>query len=181
MLQITSSKFGWAKLSDGTRLSYRVAILTVKTVPGTESRPIGPLFRVGTIAHVTVEYCPEELREKVKDKPPFKLEPSVLTNSELWEVVEVLEYEPARETCLYQARDGRVYSITTEIEPTIVARTLHFRDEYGNPVYFVRWARKDTVKLAGERLLREYLLSGSGHTGSSVQALPPPLQRQEDQ
>ncbi len=147
MLEVVCSRFGWAKLSDGTRLGYRVVIVSVRALPDTEDRPIGPEFRIGIVTPVFIEECPEELKDRVKDKPLFTRKPEVLMNPNLWETVDVVESESTVETCLYYARNGRVYSITIEVEPTIVVRTLQFRDEDGNPVYLVRWARKEVVKL----------------------------------
>ena len=62
-------------------------------------------------------------------------------------IIEIVEASPASETCEYVANDGRTYLIEVEVEPTIAARTLMYRDDRGNPIYLIRWSSKISVKV----------------------------------
>ena len=143
MFKVTASHPGHVKLSDGCRLGIRVAMIELREH---ELLPTGPQFVVGVAVRVYVDSCPENVRKLVEGKP-VGLEKNAIRRLEIWELVDIEEADIAFEECEYEASDGRTYVIRVEVEPTIVARTLEYRDSLGNPVYFVRWARKDVVRV----------------------------------
>jgi len=143
VFRVTSTHSGRARLSDGCRLGFRVAIVELREH---EILPTGPQFLVGVAVRVYVESCPDSVRKLVEGKPAG-LTQDAIRRLDIWELVDLEEVEPAFEECEYKASDGRTYTIHVELEPTIAARTLEYRDPFGNPVYFVRWARKDAVRV----------------------------------
>jgi len=145
--RILRSNLGYAKLSDGALLGLRVAIFDVKEF---ESLPTGPRFLVGNVVQVSVLECPNEVKELVKSKP-IGLPGDALRRLEIWELLDITESAPATEECEYCAHDGRTYLIIVEVEPTIVARTLEYRDEFGNPIYHVRWSQRQVIRVKRSR------------------------------
>ncbi len=63
------------------------------------------------------------MRELVKDKP-VGLPNDAVKRLDVWELVDIVEVEPAFEEYEYTARDGRTYIVHVEVEPTIVVRAL---------------------------------------------------------
>ncbi|MCD6094992.1 MAG: hypothetical protein J7J99_00330 [Thermoprotei archaeon] len=143
MFHVVSSDVGYAKLSDGCVLSIRVAIVEIREG---KVLPTGPEFFIGVAVRVYVASCPKDIKKLVKDKPQEFTE-DTLKRLDIWELVDIEDVQPAFEECEYRASDGRTYVIRVEIEPTIVARTLEYKDSFGNPVYYVRWSRKDIIKV----------------------------------
>ncbi len=86
------------------------------------------------------------MRELVKDKP-VGLPNDVVKRLDIWEFVNIVEVEPALEECEYTARDRRTYIVHTEVEPTSVARTLEYRDQFGSPIYLIKCSRKDIIRV----------------------------------
>ncbi len=134
------SKFGVLKLKDGTVLHVRVSLYNILEVGYT---PVGPEVAYGMHVAVWVESSPEELRKKVADKPYGPMPSSLLSDKSKWEVVEVESSEEAFEEVEFTSRfDGGRYRLRLEIHPYLVARTLEWRDDRGNPVYWIRWWTK---------------------------------------
>ena len=135
--EVTSSKLGYIKLSDATEIAMRVSIVDIEEG---ELKPVGPDLRVGLQVSFVVKKVPEELKRLVRDKPLPPSDGSHLRDLDKWEIVKILEKDNAVEECLYRARDGKAYKVSVEVEVTVVARTLEYRDRYGNPVYHLRWS-----------------------------------------
>lgn len=142
MFEIKHSVLGKVKLSDNSELSIRVAIVNVKE---SGMSPVGPDFLISAITRVSVSFCPDEIKGLVRDKPV--LPSDAIKRPEEWEIIDIVDASKACEECIYKACDGRRYLIRVEVKPTIVARTLKYRDDFGNPIYYVRWARRDIVEL----------------------------------
>jgi len=140
------SKFGYAKLSDGTTISIRAIIIDINEVSLT---PVGPDLGIAYNVMVSVR-SPSDLRERVKEKPLPPSDGSHLSRLDIWEIVDIIESKGAVEECLYNAKNGKSYIVLLEIEPTIVARTLEYRDHMGNPIYYIRWSSRVVTKLKGE-------------------------------
>jgi len=95
--------------------------------------PVGP--DLGIVCNVMVSVrSPSDLCEQDKKKPLPPPDGSHLSRLNIWEIVDIVESKSAIEECIYKAEDGRSYAILLEIEPTIVARTLEYRDQVGNPI-----------------------------------------------
>ena len=132
---------GYIKLSDGTELILRVIIGVIDEL---ERTPTGLSLGVGHRVIISA-FAPKELKEKVKDKPqPVGREHQ--DRLDIWDEVKVLESRNAIEEVLYTGSDGKKYRVLVEIEPTIVSRTLEYRDERGNPIYSVRWGTRTLVR-----------------------------------
>jgi len=145
-IRVVRSEFGYARLSDGTTISIRAIVLDVNEVSLT---PVGP--DLGIVYNVMVSVrSPSDLRERVKGKPLPPSDGSHLSRLNIWEIVDIVESKSAIEECVYEAEDGRSYTILLEIEPTIVARTLEYRDQAGNPLYHVRWSSRVITRLRGK-------------------------------
>lgn len=93
-----------------------------------------------------VAESPQELKQRVASKPTVPQDNSHLAQ-EIWESQRISESKPAFEEVSYKASDGVDYLIKVEAEPTIVKRTLEYRDDSGNPVYAVRYYQKNSVAL----------------------------------
>ena len=141
---VAASKVGSIKLSDGSIIIVRV---TVTDIVEKEVKPVGPDFGVSFQVSFTVK-SPEELRQIVKSKPLPPADGSHISNLKIWDIVEIVEKSNAAEECLYKAKDGRMYKVSVEVEVTIVARTLEYRDASGNPIYYLRWVPYVKVSLA---------------------------------
>jgi len=142
-IKIDRSKIGYTKLADDTIILIRVAIFDIKEG---ELKPTGPDFRIGYNVSISAE-ATQSLKNKVKEKPFPPPDGSHIKNLEIWEIIDIIEHDIAREEGIYKAKDNRIYRIIVEIEPTIVARTLEYKDPLGNPIYYVRWSPKIVVKL----------------------------------
>jgi len=141
LYEIVESAPGYIIVEDGTLIVVRVIIGFIEEVGET---PTGPNFR---IAHRVFLYAdaPKELKDQMASKP-FPTG-DFLKDKEIWKIVKIKGKKAAYEECLYEASDGRKYRIRLEIEPAIVARTLHYRDVRNNPIYNVRWSIKQSVSL----------------------------------
>ncbi|MCE4629291.1 MAG: hypothetical protein F7C82_03335, partial [Desulfurococcales archaeon] len=120
---------------------------TITNIQEGSLRPTGPDLRIGFNTSFTVN-SPRELRDQVKDKPLPPRDGSHVSRLDIWEIVDVVREEKAYELALYDASDGREYEIHVQIEVTAVARTLEYRDQEGNPIYFIRWSPCIRVRLA---------------------------------
>ena len=89
------------------------------------------------VADVTVESLPEELKEKVRDRPVYY--PGQEPPRDGWELVEIRGQEPAViETTVNTSRG--VFSVKVVAEVVMVARNLNYRTPAGEPIYAVSWA-----------------------------------------
>jgi len=140
---IARSKIGYIKLSDETMISLRVVIVDIRE--GMQ-KPVGPDLH---IAHTTLIKAdsPQSLKEKVREKPLPPPTNIHLQNLEIWEIVDIIESENAFDECKYTATNGHTYRAIVEIEPTIAARTLEYRDDLGNPIYHLRLGTKILTKM----------------------------------
>lgn len=145
--KVTRSEVGYLKLSDGAIIYIRVTITDLREG---ELKPTGPDFGIGFQIGITVHETPEGLRERVRGKPLPPADGSHRRNLDIWELVGITEKKPAREECVQRASDGRSYRIAVEIEPTIVARTLEYRDHNGHPIYFIRWSPRALIYVQEE-------------------------------
>ena len=142
LFEVIRNEPGYVKLSDGTILIIRVVITDIREI---RREPTGLIFNVGHSVSVAA-FSPESLKEIVKDKPkPVGLD--YLKKLDVWEFIDIVECKNSIDECLYYGSDGLTYRISIEIEPTIASRTLEFRDEFMNPVYFVRWSPKIITKI----------------------------------
>jgi len=146
MFEVTRSHLGRCKISDGTLITLRLAIGQIAEAPLPRG-PTGLILGVGTSVSVGAE-SPKDLREKVKDKPLGPADGSHLNNNEIWKFVDFTEVDPAFEDATYAGSDGIKYLVSSEVEPTIISRTLAYHDEVGNPLYWLRWADKTSIRLA---------------------------------
>jgi len=144
--EIKESELGYIVLSDESILLIRVVIFDIKEV---DRIPTGLRFNIGHNVHVPVIYSPESLKEIVKDRP-IAIGDEYVHNLEIWEFVDIIDYKKSKESCIYKGSDGLTYYISIEVEPTIVSRTLKYRDQFGHPIYFVRWGHKPIIKILKE-------------------------------
>jgi len=141
--EVLRNKPGYVVLSDKCELTVRVTITKIDEL---EKSPTGLSLGVGFNVVIAAS-APSELRAIVSDKPVPK-DGEHLKNLKIWEFVDIVEVERAVEEVLYYGSDGLKYKVIVEVEPTIVSRTLEFRDNDGNPVYNVRWSPLVLVKIA---------------------------------
>ncbi len=138
-LNITNFKIGKIKLSDGTILRLRVAIVNVRKIEGFS--PFGgvnlAVKAVGGVGSISV---PDELRKAVADKP---LLPPDRPPKEGWEFVRIEEQEPAFEEAEVTI-DGNKFLVRVEAEALMAVRNLKYRTEVGEPMYVVNWVNKVT-------------------------------------
>jgi len=142
--EIISSKTGFVKLSDGTVIHIRVVIIDI--VEG-EMKPVGPDLQVGLQISFLVK-SPLELREKMKDKSLPPSDGSYLKDLKMWNFIEIVKKDSAVEECLYEASNRVKYKVSVEVDVTIVARTLEYRDANNNPIYHFRWSPCIKINLA---------------------------------
>ena len=141
--KIAKSDIGHIKLSDETIIYFRVVVINVRE--GIQ-RPTGPDF---SIKHTVLfsTSSPPSIKEMVKEKTPPPLDGAYMENLEIWENQKIVEAKSAYEECEYVASDGHTYKVTAEMAPTIVARTLEYKDDDGNPIYHVRWGTKISTEI----------------------------------
>lgn len=140
--RIVKSEIGHIKLSDETTISLRIVIIDIREGI---SMPTGPDTFVKNTVFLSAS-SPHSLREKVKDKTQPPLDESHIQNIEIWEDQEIVEAKNTFEKCEYTAADDHTYNVIAEAEPTIVSRTLEYKDDYGNPIYHVRWSTKVSTR-----------------------------------
>ena len=137
-LRFRESKLGYVRVSDGSVIILRVAVVDVRVRE--EASPFGAEFDVNATGGMAV-YPSESTLNEVKDKPV--LEPGRTAN-EGWARVDIVEKAPAYEEVIYSdERMGR-YLIRVEIEPIMVSKNTMFKTIQGLPLYAVRWVPKIT-------------------------------------
>jgi len=137
MFTIVNHKFGRIRLNDGSVLMSRVAIVDVKKVKS--EPPFGVDLAVRVMYGVALIDAPNELKERVADKP---LLPPDRAPEKGWEFVDIVEQEPAFEEAEVVVDSTRRFTLRVESEAVMVARNLEYRSELGEPVYVVRWVNK---------------------------------------
>ena len=125
-------KLDYVRLSDGTSIILRVAIVDIKPL----QTPFGVEFNVLTTGGISV-YPSDSVLNEVKDKP--LVEPDK-TPSDGWTLVEIIEKQPAHEEVEYHLNEK--YIIKAEIEPLMVVKNIKYKNIQEQPIYIVRWAKK---------------------------------------
>jgi len=145
MYRVTLSKPGIIRLADGSTLILRVAIVGVKYIGFS---PFGGVnFIVKTTGGVTTLSVSEELRERVREKP---LSPLDKLPQDGWELVDILEQEPAYEAVEVDVGSDR-YVVEVLGEATMVSRNMNYRTNSDEPLYWVSWNVKIRWRPVGER------------------------------
>jgi len=129
-------KLGYVKLSDGTSIILRVAIVDVKPL----QTSFGVEFNVVTVSGSSVNPSDSVLNE-VRDKPI--IEPNK-TPSDGWTLVNIVEKQSAYEEVEYLFNEK--YIIRAEVEPLIVIKNTKYKNIQEQPIYIVRSARKISWK-----------------------------------
>lgn len=133
----SSGRDGRITLADGSVLKLRLFILGIKE---TGFSPFGGVsFSVFPVAGIIAESVPEELRGKVRDRPPA---PPILPE-EGWEMIEIEHCENASEEQEVDSSKGR-FKVKVEAEPLMVARNMLYKAALGldEPFYYAYWAYK---------------------------------------
>jgi len=141
-----------AKLEDGTTVVMKVILDSIKE---RGFSPFGGVdFSVNIMTQITF-VPPEELKEKVKDKPMYY--PGQQLPTDGWEIVDVTWQRPAViETTVNTSRG--VFSVKIVTEATMAARNMNYRIPTGDPIYQITWVHKfywKPVKKDIAELLRE--------------------------
>jgi len=131
---------GYVKLSDGTTIILRAAVVDVK--PLQIPSPFEPEFNV-IIAGGVSAYPSDSALNEVKDKP--LIEPSKMP-SDGWTLIDIVEKQSAYEEIEYFLNEKEKYTIRAEIEPILVAKNSNYRTIQNEPLYFVRWVNKVSWK-----------------------------------
>ncbi|RLF03643.1 MAG: hypothetical protein DRK00_08540 [Thermoprotei archaeon] len=142
LYRVKESSPGYVILEDGTFIVIRVVIGFIEEVGET---PTGPDLRVAHRVFLYVE-APERLKAEMRYKPLSTGE--IIRRKEIWEVIGIKDRKAAYEECVFKASDGKTYRLRLEFEPSIVARTLQYRDANYNPVYYIRWNVNQSLSLA---------------------------------
>lgn len=137
-LRFRDSKLGYVKVSDGSTIILRVAVVDVRVRE--EASPFGAEFDVNATGGIAV-YPSKSALDEIKDKPV--LEPGK-TVSKGWRRVDIIEKAPAYEEVIYSDERIGKYMIRVEIEPIMVSKNTLFKTVQGLPLYVVRWVPKIT-------------------------------------
>jgi hypothetical protein len=144
MFKVLQSITGSALLEDGSSITIRASIGAVNEVTNT---PAGVFVGLRTSSQISAT-SPPELRKAVQEKPIIR--PGDSQALEKWKILKIRDFTSASETIVYHGTDSRTYHITFEVIPNIASRTLEFRDEFGNPAYYIRWDERVSTKLVEE-------------------------------
>jgi len=160
-----------AKLEDGTTVVMKVILDSIKE---NGFSPFGGVYFSINITTKISFLPPEELKEKVKDKPMHYPDHQLPTDG--WEVVDVTWQRPAVIETTIDTSKG-VFSVKIITEATMAARNMSYRTTYGDPLYQIAWvykvywkpAKKDIVELLREarrakevspgELIHEYMVN----------------------
>jgi len=130
---------GIVTLADGSKLVLRVVIVGVKHVGFS---PFGGVnFTIKTAGGIASLYVPDELKNKVKDKP---LTPPDKPPEDGWELIDIQSQEPAIEEV-----EGKKYRIKVLAEASMVSRNMNYKTDVGEPLYWVHWNVKTQWKPSG--------------------------------
>ena len=131
--RVVLSKPGVVVLADGTKLILRVVVVGVKYVGFSPFNGVN--FAVKTTGGVATLYVPDELKDRVKDKP---LAPPDRPPEDGWELIDIQSHEPAIEEVEIEVGERR-YRVTVVGEPSMVSRNMNYRTDMGEPLYWVHW------------------------------------------
>lgn len=136
VFSVVSSRPGIIRLGDGAVLVLRIAVAGVRNIGFS---PFGGVnFAVKTVGGVASLFVPDELKERVRDKP---FAPLSKLASEGWEIVDIAEQEPAEEEVRVRVGD-RYYTVSVAAEAVMVSRNMNYRTEFNEPLYSVQWSVK---------------------------------------
>lgn len=138
MFTLKNFKLGYVRLSDGTSIILRVAIVDIR--PLQTPSPFGVEFNVITVSGISVHPSGSVLNE-VKDRPT--IEPNK-TPSDGWTLVNVTEKQSAYEEVEYLFNEK--YTIRAEVEPLMAVKNTKYKSVQEQPIYIVRSARKISWK-----------------------------------
>ncbi|MGC8696253.1 MAG: hypothetical protein ACP5UD_07610 [Conexivisphaera sp.] len=125
---------GRVKLSDGTELKLQIMIVDVKDAGFS---PLGGVnFAVNAVGGIATSRVPEELRKAVEGRPL-----AVQVPEDGWELVDIVEFEPAVVETVAEAKGGK-FVVRVEAEPVMAARNLRYRSMDGGPYYWLSWVYK---------------------------------------
>jgi hypothetical protein len=129
------SKKGRIKLADGTVLSLKIAIADARDAGfspfGGVNIGVKPMGGIGVIE------VPKELCDEVADKPLMPGAPP----EEGWELVEIVEQEPAVEEQVVDTSKGK-FLLRLEAEGVMAARNRKYKTLDGEPLYWLNWTWK---------------------------------------
>ena len=140
-MKICGSKEGTIKLADGAVLKLRIAVVHAREVGF--SPFAGVNIDVKAIGGIATLKVPEELKEKVKDKPLMPPAPELPKDG--WEIVDIEEQEPAVEEVVIDTSKGK-FLVRVIAETTMAARNLNYKTTLGEPIYWVSWVWKISWK-----------------------------------
>jgi len=144
--EVVKSVPGYIRLADGSSITIRLVVFDIEEVGWL---PTGLQLGIGHTVVLSVS-APRDLRERVEDKP-LPTSDEHTRRKDIWEFVDILESSDAIEECVYTGSDGLKYRVRLRAFPTVVSRTLEYRDQRGNPIYFVRWGMETSVALERPR------------------------------
>jgi len=127
-------KLGYVRLSDGTSIILRVAIVDIR--PLQTPSPFGVEFNVITVSGISVHPSQSVLNE-VKDRPTVEPNKTPLDG---WTLVNVTEKQPAYEEVEYLLNEK--YIIRAEVEPLMAVKNVKYKSVQEQPIYIVRSAKK---------------------------------------
>jgi len=134
------------ELADGAALLLKVMVVHVKEAGFS---PYGGVnFDVKAVADITVASLPDELKEKVRDRPVYY--PWQELPRDGWELVDIKGQEPAVIETTVNASRG-IFSVRVVAEVVMVARNLSYRTPAGEPVYAASWTYKVSWRPAERR------------------------------
>jgi len=132
---VKQSEIGIVKLSDGTILKLRVAVVDAREAGFS---PFGGIhIEVKPIGGVATLEVPPDLRQKVSDKPLSPPTPP----KEGWELVDIVEQKPAVEEVIIDTSKGK-YVVRVEAEAVMVSRNVRYRTRLNEPIYWLSWTWK---------------------------------------
>jgi len=131
---------GYVKLSDGTTIILRAAVVDIKPLQITP--PFGVEFNVSVVGGVSA-YPSDSALNEVKDKQ--LIEPDKMP-SDGWTLIDIVEKQSAYEEVVYLLNGKEKYVIKAEIEPILAAKNTNYRTIQNEPLYFVRWVNKVSWK-----------------------------------
>ncbi len=134
--KLIDAKWGKMKLSDGTIIQFRVAL--VDAIPLQEPTPFGTEFEVNIATGISA-YPSRESIEEVKENPV--LSPGE-TIKEGWKQVKITTFDSAYEEVKYIDESLGEYKIRIEIEPAMVSKNTKVKTIRGEPLYVVKWIPK---------------------------------------
>ena len=137
-LEFRGARLGYARVSDGSLILLRVAVVDVR-VRG-ETSPFGVEFDV-TVTVGTSVYPSEEAQREADGKQIA--EPSKVPG-EGWVPVGIVERSPAYEEIVYRDEKVGRYLVRVEVEPIMASKNTLYRVPPGVPWYLVRWVPKVT-------------------------------------